>query len=245
MKERIVLVTGGVRGIGSSISEKFLASGDFVIVIATNEDKNNEWCQKQKKYGYNKVAAYKCNLASFQECENTLNTIAKKYGKIDVLVNNAGITRDSLFKNMTREQWHSVVDINLNSIYNITRFVILMMLERNVGRIINISSLSGQKGNIGQCNYSATKAAVHAFTRSLALEVASKGITVNTVSPGFIKTDMTMNMKKEVLEKFINKIPIGRLGLPEEIADAVYFLSSDNASYITGSDFSINGGLGV
>lgn len=168
--------------------------------------------------------------------------VVERYGSIDVLINNAGITNDTTLKKMTPEQWQQVIDANLTSVFNMTRNVLPYMLEKNYGRIITISSINGRKGQFGQCNYAASKAALFGFTKSLALEVASKGITVNTVSPGYIETPMLSAMKDEVLNAIKANIPVGRLGYPSEVADAVAFLAADDSGFITGANLDINGG---
>ena len=243
MKDRIALVTGGVRGIGGAISKKLLEEGVFVIAVATNEGRNQKWIDARKEEGFEKVDAYACNVADFDECQKMLDDIKQKYGRVDVLINNAGVTRDSAFKKMTKEDWDTVIKINLDSVFNVTRPVFDLMLENGYGRIINMSSVNGQKGQFGQTNYAATKAGVHGFTKSLAYEGARKNITVNTVSPGYIATEMVLEIPEEIREKIVAQIPVARLGTPEEIARLVAFLAAEESGYMTGADFSINGGL--
>lgn len=243
MKDKIVLVTGGVRGIGDAISKKFLEAGDSVIAAATNEDRNKKWYEACKKAGFDKAETKVVNVADFDDCQKMIEEIKNKHGKIDILVNNAGITRDVTFKKMTKEEWDQVLRTDLDSIFNVTRPVLDVMLENNFGRIINVSSVNGLRGSFGQTNYAAAKAGMHGFTMSLALETAKKNITVNTVSPGFIETDMLKNIPEEVMAQIVAQIPVGRLGKAEEIAAMVAFLASEVAAYITGANFSVNGGL--
>jgi acetoacetyl-CoA reductase len=243
MKDKIALVTGGIRGIGHAISTKLLQEGAYVIAIATNEERNQKWLQEQKQAGLQNVDAFACDVSNFDECAKMVNTIKDKYKRIDILVNNAGITRDGMFKKMTKEQWDMVMRINVDSLFNVTQPVIGTMLENGYGRIINMSSVNAQRGQFGQANYSAAKAAIHGFTKALALETAKKNITVNTVSPGYVNTDMMKNISEEVLAKIVSGVPLGRLAEADEIARMVLFLAAEEAGYITGADFSINGGL--
>jgi acetoacetyl-CoA reductase len=245
MKNKIALVTGGIRGIGDAISTKLLKEGAFVIAVATNEQRNNKWVEAKKQAGFDNVAAYACNVADYDACQRMIADIKEKYKKIDILINNAGVTRDSAFKKMDKESWDTVIGINLNSVFNITRPVINMMLDNGYGRIINMSSVNGQKGQFGQTNYAAAKAGMHGFTKSLARETARKNITVNTVSPGYIATEMVMQIPEDIRQKIIAQIPVGRLGQPEEIADLITFLAKESSGYMTGADFSINGGLHI
>ncbi|AHE66129.1 acetoacetyl-CoA reductase [Legionella oakridgensis ATCC 33761 = DSM 21215] len=194
-----------------------------------------------KKAGYDLDILY-ANIADFADCEKLVALVMERYGHIDVLVNNAGITCDTTLKKMKPEQWHQVLDANLTSVFNMTRNVLPAMLEHGYGRVINISSINGRKGQFGQCNYAATKSALYGFTKSLAQEVATKGITVNTISPGYIETPMLASMKEDVLKSIISDIPVGRLGRPEEIAEAVAFLASTEAGFITGANLDVNGG---
>jgi len=189
------------------------------------------------------VHASEGNVADWESTRAAFERVRADHGPVDVLVNNAGVTRDGMFRKMTSEQWHIVIETNLNSLFHVTKQVIEDMLERGWGRIINISSVNGQKGQFGQTNYSTAKAGIHGFTMALAQEVASKGVTVNTVSPGYIGTDMVRAVKPEVMEKIIATIPVKRLGEPEEIASIVAWLASDESGFATGADFSLNGGL--
>ncbi|QSH40839.1 acetoacetyl-CoA reductase [Lentisphaerota bacterium ZTH] len=242
MGKKIALVTGGIRGIGHAISKKLLSSGAFVIAVGTNKERCKKWVDTQKEEGFEDVDAYACDVSDCSAASEMIKSIKEKYGRIDILVNNAGITRDATFKKMTLQQWDEVMKVNVNSLYNVTQPVLGLMLDNGYGRIVNISSINGQKGQFGQANYSTAKAAVHGFTKSLALETASKNITVNTVSPGYIATDMMRDIPEEILQKIIAQIPVKRLGTPEEIADIVQYLSDEKSGFITGSNIAINGG---
>ena len=242
-QKKVALVTGGTGGIGSAISKR-LATDNHVIACYFKQgyhEKAHQWRQEQRSLGYDVDVLY-ADLINFNDCIDLVKQIQMQYGRIDILVNNAGVTADSRLKKMSEEQWHYVMDSNLTTVFNITRNVLPMMIEQGYGRIINISSINGHKGQVGQCNYSATKAALLGFTKSLALEVATHGITVNTISPGYIKTPMLDTVKPEILDSIINQIPIGRLGKAEEIASTVAFLSSVDAGFITGSNINVNGG---
>ncbi|MBY9078045.1 acetoacetyl-CoA reductase [Paenibacillus sp. HN-1] len=243
MSEKVALVTGGTRGIGEAICKNFLANSFRVITCATNAERNARWLDTRISEGYSNVDCYVCDVGDYEECRSTVADIERKYGQIDILVNNAGITRDASLKKMTKEYWDAVLRTNLDSLFNITSHVLPLMLNRNYGRIINISSVNGEKGQFGQTNYAAAKAGAHGFTKSLAREVSNKNITVNTVSPGYIQTDMMASIPKNILDDIIGQIPVGRLGRPEEIAEVVYFLTTGGADYITGSIISVNGGL--
>jgi acetoacetyl-CoA reductase len=246
MTQKIALVTGGTGGIGTAICRALADNGIKVVAgynAGGNHDKAKAWQEEQRQDGYEMLAAYGdvTDAASCAACIDTVQEIAG--GSVDILINNAGITRDGTFRKMTWEQWNEVMTANLDSMFHMTRLVINPMLEKGFGRIVNISSVNAQKGQFGQCNYSAAKAGIHGFTKALAQEVAAKGVTVNTVSPGYVATPMVTKIPQEVLDKIIKTIPVGRLGLPEEIGKAVAFLASDDCGYVTGSDFSINGGL--
>jgi acetoacetyl-CoA reductase len=246
MTQKIALVTGGTGGIGTAICRALADNGIKVVAgynAGGNHDKAKAWQEEQRQDGYEMLAAYGdvTDAASCAACIDTVKEIAG--GSVDILINNAGITRDGTFRKMTWEQWNEVMTANLDSMFHMTRLVINPMLEKGFGRIVNISSVNAQKGQFGQCNYSAAKAGIHGFTKALAQEVAAKGVTVNTVSPGYVATPMVTKIPQEVLDKIIKTIPVGRLGLPEEIGKAVAFLASDDCGYVTGSDFSINGGL--
>jgi acetoacetyl-CoA reductase len=235
---RVALVTGGTRGIGAAICKVLKAAGYTVAAVYHgNEDAAQKFKQETG------IAVYKWDVSSFDACAAGVKQVETELGPVDVLVNNAGITRDGMFHRMTPENWNAVITTNLGSLFNMTRQVIEGMRERKFGRVINISSINGQKGQMGQVNYSASKAGEIGFTRALAQEGARSGITVNVICPGYIATDMVKAMPKDVLEKSIlPQIPIGRLGEPEEIARCVVFLASDAAGLITGSTLTANGG---
>jgi acetoacetyl-CoA reductase len=235
---RVAVVTGGTRGIGAAISKALSAAG---YKVAANYGGNDEAAQKFKSE--TGIAVYKWDVSSFDACSAGLNQVEADLGPIDVLVNNAGITRDTMFHRMKPEQWSEVINTNLGSLVNMCRPAIEGMRARKFGRIINISSINGQKGQMGQANYSAAKAGEIGFTKALAQESAKSGITVNAICPGYIATDMVKAVPKEVLEKSILPlVPLGRLGEPEEVARCVLFLASDDASFITGSTLTANGG---
>lgn len=235
---RVAIVTGGTRGIGHAISVAMKSAG---YRVAANYGGNVEAAQKfQAETG---IPVYKWDVGDYEACEKGLADVEKALGPIDVVVNNAGITRDAMLHKMTQEQWNDVIRVDLGSCFNMTRPVIDGMRERKFGRIINISSINGRKGQMGQSNYSAAKAGMHGFTKALAFEGARKGITVNTVAPGYINTEMVAAVPKEVMEKqILPQIPVGRVGEAEEIARAVVFLASDDAGFVTGACFDINGG---
>src|SRR5215831_2436225 len=235
---RVAVVTGGTRGIGEAISKALHAAG---YKIAANYAGNDEAAQKFK--AATGIPVYKWDVSSYESCVDGLKKVEAELGPVEILVNNAGITRDTTFHRMTPEQWTAVINTNLNSLFNMCRPVIEGMRNRKFGRIINISSINGQKGQFGQTNYSAAKAGELGFTRALAQESAKSGVTINAVCPGYIATDMVKAVAKDVLEKnILPLIPIGRLGEPEEIARCVVFLASDDAGLITGSTLSANGG---
>ena len=239
--QRMALVTGGTGGIGAAICLRLADSGHRVATNYRNEEKAQKWRSQCLELGY-EIAIYQADVSNFEQSQALVKRIEEEHGPIDVLVNNAGITRDTTFRKMTPEQWNTVMDIDLDSVFNMTRPVIEGMLNRGFGRIINISSVNGQKGQFGQTNYSAAKAGMHGFTKALAQEVARKGITVNTVSPGYIATEMVMAVPEDIRNKIIAGIPVGRLGKPDEIASMVNYLASDEAGFITGANISINGG---
>jgi acetoacetyl-CoA reductase len=235
---RVAVVSGGTRGIGAAISKALKANG---YIVAANYAGNAEAAAKFNEE--TKIPVYKWDVSDYKACAEGLKKVAEDLGPIDVLVNNAGVTRDTMFHKMTPEQWYDVINVNLNSLFNMTRPVIEGMRERGFGRIVNISSINGQKGQIGQANYTASKAGDIGFTKSLAQENASKGITVNAVCPGYIATDMVKAVPVEVLEKSVLPlIPARRLGEPEEVARCVVFLVAEDSGFITGSTFTINGG---
>jgi acetoacetyl-CoA reductase len=240
---RVALVTGGMGGLGEAIGIKLLALGYKVVTTySPTNTKYQAWLDQMKEAGYH-FAAYPCDVSDYDSAQTCVATIEKDIGPIDVLVNNAGITRDMTFKKMDKVNWDAVMRTNLDSVFNMTKPVTDGMVERGWGRVINISSVNGQKGAFGQTNYSAAKAGVHGFTKALALEVARKGVTVNTISPGYIGTKMVTEIPQDVLDtKIIPQIPMGRLGKPDEVAGLVAYLASDEAAFVTGANIAINGG---
>lgn len=241
LKGRVALVTGGTGGIGAAICTKLTESGAKIATNYRNEEKAKIWQTEMKKAGHD-IAIYQADVSDFEACQSLVEQIGKDLGSVDILVNNAGITKDGMFKKMSKEKWDSVMSINLDGLFNITKPVIEGMTDRGWGRIINISSINGQKGQLGQTNYAASKAGMHGFTMALAQEVARKGVTVNTVSPGYIATEMVMAVAEDIRNQIIAGIPANRLGKPEEIAALVNFLASEEAGFATGADFSMNGG---
>ncbi|WP_321969088.1 3-ketoacyl-ACP reductase [Paraburkholderia tropica] len=243
MANRIAYVTGGMGGIGTAICQR-LHKENFTVIAGCgpNSTRRARWLEEQKAIGYSFIAS-EGNVANWESTEKAFDKVKKEIGEIDVLVNNAGITRDGVFRKMTHEDWTAVIDTNLTSLFNVTKQVIEGMVQRGWGRIINISSVNGQKGQFGQTNYSTAKAGIHGFTMALAQEVAVKNVTVNTVSPGYIGTEMVRAVRPDVLTKIVESIPVRRLGNPEEIASIVAWLASDDAGFATGADFSLNGGL--
>ncbi len=233
----VAIVTGGTRGIGHEITKTLCADGYKVAAIYHGNEEAAKACEKETG-----AKAFKCDVSDFAACQAVCEEIEKNYGPVHVLVNNAGITKDGTLHKMTEENWHAVIETNLTSCFNMCRAIINQMRERTFGRIINISSINGQKGQFGQVNYSAAKAGMIGFTRALALESAAKGITVNIICPGYIATDMTSAMKQEVLDSIIRQIPVSRMGKPDEIAALVSFLASDKAAFMTGATLAANGG---
>ena len=245
LQKRIVLVTGATGGLGTAICKKLFEDGYCVIGSYKTEAKAKAWKKLMKEEGYD-IELFKANVASFTEVENLVNQIFEKYGVIDVLVNNAAITKDGVFRKMEPNDWEQVISTNLISVFNCSRLVINGMIERGFGRIINISSVNAQRGQFGQTIYAASKAGMHGFTKSLAMEVAAKGVTVNTISPGYIATDIVLAIPDEIIkDRIIPSIPVGRLGGTDEVAYLVSFLASDRASFITGANYAINGGQHV
>ena len=240
---RVALVTGGMGGLGEAICIKLAALGYKVVTThSPGNAKAKEWLASMNNMGYG-FRAYPCDVADFDSAAACVQKVQAEVGQIDVLVNNAGITRDMTFKKMTKADWDAVISTNLDSAFNMTKQVMDGMVERKWGRVINVSSVNGQKGAFGQTNYSAAKAGMHGFTKALALEVARAGVTVNTISPGYIGTKMVMAIPQEILDsKILPQIPVSRLGKPEEIAGLVAYLSSDEAAFVTGANISINGG---
>ncbi|MGO4328089.1 acetoacetyl-CoA reductase [Cupriavidus sp. 2TAF22] len=242
-KQRVVLVTGGMGGLGETISTKMADAGYRVAVTySPGNTTHGEWVQQMKARGYD-ILAVPCDVADLDSCAKAVAAVMEVAGPVDVLVNNAGITRDMTFKKMDKVNWDTVLRTNLDSLFNMTKQVADGMVERGWGRIVNVSSVNGSKGAFGQTNYSAAKAGVHGFTKALALEVARKGVTVNTISPGYIGTKMVTAIPEEILNtKILPQIPVGRLGKPEEVAGLIIYLASEEAAFVTGANIAINGG---
>ena len=242
MSQKVAYVTGGMGGIGTAICQRLHQEGFKVIAGCGPTRDYNKWLDEQSALGF----TFYPSVGNVGDWDSTVEAFAKakaEHGSIDVLVNNAGITRDRMFLKMTREDWDAVIETNLNSMFNVTKQVVPGMVEKGWGRIVQISSVNGEKGQAGQTNYSAAKAGMHGFTMALAQEVAAKGVTVNTVSPGYIGTDMVRAIKPEILEKIVATIPVKRLGRPEEIGAIVAWLAGEDSGFTTGADFSCNGGL--
>jgi acetoacetyl-CoA reductase len=241
---RVALVTGGIGGIGTAICQRLARDG--FRVVANHHPSEQEaalaWQNDQAGLGM-EIHTIAADVSSFADCQRMAAEIKQQHGPVSVLVNCAGITRDKTFKKMDEDAWRAVIDVNLNSVFNVTRSVWEDMLEAGFGRVVNISSVNGQRGQFGQTNYSAAKAGMHGFTMAVALETAAKGITVNTVSPGYISTAMTEAMPEEVLQSIINSVPMRRMGKPEEIANCVAWLASEENAYTTGANIPVNGGL--
>ena len=242
MSKRVAYVTGGMGGIGTAICQRLAKEGFTVIAGCGPTRDYQKWLDEQKAQGYEFHASVG-NVADWQSTVDAFSKAKAEHGPIDVLVNNAGITRDRMFLKMTPEDWQVVIDTNLNSMFNVTKQVVPDMVEKGWGRIVQISSVNGEKGQAGQTNYSAAKAGMHGFAMALAQELANKGVTVNTVSPGYIGTDMVKAIRPDVLEKIVATIPVKRLGRPEEIGSIVAWLAGDDAGFTTGANFSCNGGL--
>jgi acetoacetyl-CoA reductase len=240
---RVALVTGGMGGLGEAVCIKLAALGYKVVTTySPGNAKVDGWLKSMHNLGYG-FKAYPCDVTDFDSARECVETVTRDIGPIDVLVNNAGITRDMTFKKMTKADWDAVIHTNLDSVFNMTKQVMDGMVERKWGRVINVSSVNAQKGAFGQTNYSAAKAGMHGFTKALALEVAKQGVTVNTISPGYIGTKMVTAIPQEILDsKILPQIPVNRLGKPEEIAGLVAYLASDEAAFVTGANISINGG---
>lgn len=243
-KKLVALVTGATGGLGTAMCKKLIEDGYRVVANYRSPEKAKAWEQKMADENY-RVMMAQADVCDFEAVGKMVEQVEEQVGTIDVLVNNAGITRDGQFRKMSLEQWRAVIDTNLTSAFNCTRHVINQMIDQKFGRVINISSVNGQRAQFGQTNYSAAKAGLHGFTKTLAIEVARKGVTVNTISPGYIGTDMVMAVPEEVREKIVAQIPLGRLGGTEEVAYLVSFLASKHSSFITGSNYAINGGQHV
>lgn len=242
MGQKVAYVTGGMGGIGTAICQRLHKDGFKVIAGCGPSRDYRKWLDEQAQLGYTFFASVG-NVRDWESTVEAFNQTKAEHGSIDVLVNNAGITRDRMFIKMTPDDWRSVIETNLNSMFNVTKQVVADMVEKGWGRIINISSVNGAKGQAGQTNYSAAKAGMHGFTMALAQEMAAKGVTVNTVSPGYIGTDMVKAIRPDVLEKIVSGVPVKRLGEPAEIASIISWLASEEGSYSTGADFAVNGGL--
>lgn len=242
-EHRLAVVTGGMGGLGESISTKMADAGYRVVVThSPSNTKWKSWLEEMKQQGYN-FAAYPIDVSDFDDCVVKCAQVVKEAGPIDILVNNAGITRDMTFKKMAKADWDAVMRTNLDSCFNMTKQVMDGMVDRGWGRVINVSSVNAQKGAFGQTNYSAAKAGIHGFTKALALEVARKNVTINTISPGYIGTKMVTAIPKDILDsKILPQIPVGRLGKPEEVAGLIIYLCSEEAAFVTGANISINGG---
>lgn len=244
MTQRIALVTGGTGGIGTAICRELAKAGYSVVAnyYPPEQQQAEAWLAEQQA-DYPQIHIAAADVTDFASCAEMVKSIESELGPIDVLVNCAGITRDKTLKRMTPEQWHAVIDTNLSSAFNVTQQVLIGMTERGYGRIINVSSVNGQKGQFGQANYSAAKAGLHGFTMAVAQETAAKGVTVNTVSPGYIETAMTSAMPEQVLDAIISAVPMGRMGTPQEIAMTVAWLADERNAYITGANIPVNGGM--
>ena len=242
-KARIAFVSGGMGGIGTAICRRLGAAGHTVVAgCLPDYDKKAEWLAAMRGEGF-RVHAAEGDVAEFESCAQMFYHLRSVVGPVEILVNNAGITRDSIFKRMTEQDWMAVINTNLNSVFNVTRQVIDGMSERGWGRIVNISSVNAIKGQFGQTNYSAAKAGMAGFSKALAQEVVRKGVTVNTVSPGYVETDLVRAIRPEIREQIVASIPMGRLAQPAEVAAVVAFLVSEDAGYITGANISVNGGM--
>jgi len=242
MTQRVAYVTGGMGGIGTAICHALARAGHKVVAGCGPTRDYQKWLDEQKALGFNFYASVG-NVSDWDSTVAAFEQTRHEHGSVDILVNNAGITRDGVFRKMSKADWDAVMDTNLNSLFNVTKQVIEGMVEKGWGRIVNISSVNGQKGQFGQVNYSTAKAGIHGFTMALAQEVAAKGVTVNTVSPGYIGTDMVRAIRPDVLEKIVATIPVKRLGTPEEIGSMVTWIASEDGGFATGADFSVNGGL--
>jgi len=242
MVQKVAYVTGGMGGIGTAICHRLHKEGFKVIAGCGPTRDFTKWLDEQKAKGFTFYASVG-NVGDWNSTVEAFGKAKADHGPIDVLVNNAGITRDRMFLKMSREDWDAVIETNLNSMFNVTKQVVGDMVERGWGRIINISSVNGEKGQAGQTNYSAAKAGMHGFTMALAQELASRGVTVNTVSPGYVGTDMVKAIRQDVLDKIVATIPVKRLGSPDEIASIIAWIASDESGYSTGADFSVNGGM--
>jgi acetoacetyl-CoA reductase len=242
MSKKVAYVTGGMGGIGTAICQRLHKDGFKVIAGCGPSRDHKRWIDEQALLGHTFYASVG-NVSDWDSTVEAFKAVKAEHGPVSVLVNNAGITRDGMFRKMSKADWDAVMSTNLDSLFNVTKQVIDEMTDAGWGRIVNISSVNGEKGQFGQTNYSAAKAGMHGFTMALAQEVASKGVTVNTVSPGYIGTDMVRSIRQDVLDKIVATIPVKRLGTPEDIASMVSWVASDESGFATGADFSVNGGL--
>lgn len=240
---RVAIVTGGTRGIGAAITEALAKAHAHVAAGYSKGKDSAEACAAKVREGGHSVSTHQGRVDDFEDCQRVVKEVLEKHGRVDFLINNAGITLDKTLRKMSPEDWHNVINVNLSGAFNMTKAVLEHMIERGSGRIVNISSVIGATGNIGQANYAASKAGLFGFTKSVALETANKGVTANVVAPGFIATEMVSAMPAEALDKVVSKIPTRRLGKPDEIARVVKFLCEDESAYITGAAFHVNGGL--
>ena len=241
--KKVALITGGTRGIGKAIAIKFAKNGYNLVLNYVSDRTNLEELENEFKEYNIEVLFIKTDVSNFEDCENMAKQAIAKFGKIDVLVNNAGITKDSLLLRMTQDDFEKVININLKGTFNVTKSIVPYMMKKRTGKIVNISSVVGVSGNAGQCNYAASKAGIIGFTKSIAKELASRNILANCVAPGYIATDMTNGLSDAVKESINNQIPLKRVGMPEEVAKAVYFLAGEENSYITGQVINVDGGM--
>ena len=242
MKKKVALITGGVGGIGTAICRALADDGYFVVANYGVPGTEEQWLAAMREAGIDDSAAAFGDVANFDAMGDMVDRVRSEFGPVQALVNCAGITRDCQFRKMSKQDWDAVINVNLNSVFNVTRHVIDDMVELGFGRIVNISSVNGQKGQFGQTNYSAAKAGMHGFSKALAQEVVKKGVTVNSISPGYVGTDLVMSIRADVRDKILEQIPMGRFGRPDEIGKLVSYLCSEFAAFITGANISINGG---
>lgn len=242
--DKVVLITGGTGDIGTAIAKQLYANhGNIIALDVVSQEQGTLWQNSMASQGYQHVTFKSMDVTCFDECQRVISGIHEQFGRIDVLINNAGITRDAVFTKMTKQQWDEVLRVNLDGMFNTTRQVVDTMRDQQSGRIVNISSVNAQKGQFSQANYAASKAGVYGFTKSLAQELMSRNITVNSISPGYVNTRLMQGIRPDILQTIIDLIPAKRLAEPEEVAWAVEFLVSDKSRYITGANLSINGGL--
>jgi acetoacetyl-CoA reductase len=242
---RVAVVTGGTRGIGLAITRALARESAHVAAVYCRRTQTAAACEDAHRGEGFSVSTHQGHVEDFEECQGVIGDVLATYGRVDFLINNAGITIDKTLRKMTYQDWNDVINVNLSGVFNMTKAVLDHMVERGSGRIVNISSVIGETGNIGQANYAASKAGIFGFTRSLALEMASKGVTVNVVAPGFVATEMVDAMPEAALAKVVERIPVKRLGRPEDVARVVRFLCEDESGYITGGAFHVNGGLAM